>query len=412
MGEERLSYGRQSIDDDDVAEVVEALRGDWLTQGPRVRAFEDALCEATGASHAVAVCNGTTALHLAAWALGVRPGDAGIVPSVTFLSSAHCVRYCGGDVEFADVEPDTGLVDVAALDHAVARLAARGRSPRLIVPVDLAGQPSDWAAVRRTADACGARVLLDAAHSLGARSEIGGRARRVGETGCADAVILSFHPVKHVTTAEGGAVLTCDEGLARDLAELRTFGMHKDPARLARDPADPFAGPWYHETSVLGFNYRLSDVHSALGLSQLRKLPRFLDRRRELAARYDAALREPPLLGRLAPSLLHDGRESAYHLYVVRVLAGDTMAETAALRRDLFLFLQRREIHCQVHYIPVPWQPYYRGIATDPSLEYPGATAWYAAAISLPLYPALADEQADRVIGALRDWATGGPLGG
>lgn len=403
MTDGRLPYGRQLVDDDDVREVVEALRSDWLTQGPRIASFEAALCEATGARHAVSVCNGTAALHLAALALGVRDGDVGIVPAVTFLASAHCVRYAGGNVEFADVEPDTGLVSSKTLEAAVSRVVARGKKPKLLVPVDLTGQPSDWAGTRHLADTANARVLLDAAHSLGAATNDGTTERRVGESG-ADAAVLSFHPVKHVTTAEGGAVLTNDESLFRELTELRTFGMHKDPKRFSRDTSDPFVGPWYYETSVLAFNFRLSDLHAALGTSQLGKLPRFLSRRRQIASRYDAALAEAPLAGVLAPLTKHSGRTSAFHLYVARVL-GDDVIEVAKRRKDLFLHLQAQNIHCQVHYVPLPWQPYYRGLGADPD-SYPGATRYYASAISLPMFPALTDAEADRVIGALREWVT------
>lgn len=406
MSDERLSYGRQSIDEDDIQEVADALRSGWLTQGPRIAAFEASLCEATGARHAVAVCNGTAALHLAALALGVREGDVGIVPAITFLSSAHCVRYAGGEVEFADVEPDTALVSVDALQNAVHGLAARGKKPKIIVPVDLAGQPSDWSAARRIADETGARLLLDAAHSLGAETTIEGSPRRLGESG-ADAATLSFHPVKHATTAEGGAVITNDEGLYRELAELRTFGMHKDAARFSRDPSDPLVGPWYYETNVLAYNFRLSDVHAALGVSQMRKLGGFLSRRRAIAARYDAALAAPPLVNVLAPLRRHAGRLSAYHLYVVRVLGSD-LKQVAEKRRALFGHLQERNIHCQVHYVPVPWQPYYRALERDPGKTYPGAERYYASAISLPMYPALTDAQVDRVIDALRSWVEHG----
>jgi UDP-4-amino-4,6-dideoxy-N-acetyl-beta-L-altrosamine transaminase len=397
MSSERLPYGRQSIDDADIAEVVATLRGDWLTQGPRVQAFEAGLCEATGARYAVAVTNGTVALHLASQALGVRPGTVSLVPAVTFLSSAHGIRYCGGDVDFVDVEADTGLLDVEALSARVDVLKAEGRAPKLIVPVDLTGQPVDRAAVRRIADRCGARVLLDAAHSLGAVY----RGSRLGEGGFADATILSFHPVKHITTAEGGAVLTDDPTLAASLASLRTFGMHKDPAHFRRDPADPRVGPWYYETGVLGWNDRLSDLHCALGLSQLRKLPAFLSRRRALAARYDAALRGVP---GIAPPRCFDDRDSAWHLYVIRVGGGDR-DEIALRRRDLFRFLAERAIHAQVHYVPVPWQPYYRALYPSTDLDWPGADAYYAGCLSLPLYPDLSDAQQDRVIDALATWA-------
>lgn len=400
----RLTYGRQLVEEDDIQAVVDCLRGDFLTQGPRVRAFEEALSEATGAAYAVAVCNGTAALHLAAAALGVRRGDVGIVPAVTFLSSAHCIRYCDGDVEFADVEPDTGLVSVESLEATARQLGARGVTPKIVVPVDLTGQPADWTGVRAVARRYGARTLLDAAHSLGATATVDGATKRIGESE-ADATTLSFHPVKHVTTAEGGAVLTNDDSLYRELTELRTFGMHKDPARFERDPSDPFVGPWYYETGVLGFNYRLSDVHCALGISQLRKLPRFIARRREIAKAYDVALNAPPLRGRLAPLGRRAGRESAYHLYVAQVADGRGLESIAAERRRLFLHLGAQDIHCQVHYVPLPWQPYYRRLSGGTPREYPGAARYYASSLSLPMFPQMTDADVARVIEALRQWA-------
>jgi dTDP-4-amino-4,6-dideoxygalactose transaminase len=230
-----------------------------------------------------------------------------------------------------------------------------------------------------------------------------GAPKRVGESG-ADAVTLSFHPVKHVTTAEGGAILTNDEALYRELVECRTFGTHKDPARFHRDTSDPFVGPWYYETDVLAFNYRLSDVHCALGSSQLRKLSHFIARRREIAKAYDAALDAPPLRGRLGPLSRRTGRESAYHLYVVQIANSRDLESTATERRQLFLHLASLGIHCQVHYVPLPWQPYYRALAVDARREYPGAARYYASSLSLPMFPKMTAVDVERVVEALRQW--------
>jgi UDP-4-amino-4,6-dideoxy-N-acetyl-beta-L-altrosamine transaminase len=403
-----IPSGRQWIDDADVEAVVSTLRSDWLTQGPAVARFEAVLAERCGARHAVAVTNGTAALHLACLAVGVGPGDVGITSAISFVASANCLRYVGAEVAFADVEPDTGLVDTGSLAARAEALAARGQAPKVIVPVDLTGQPAELVAVRRIADAHGALVIEDAAHSLGATYEHGGSRHRVGDCAHADLAILSFHPVKHITTGEGGAVLTNDATLALRLRDLRTHGIHKDPERLERAADDPWSGPWYYEMAALGFNYRITDLQCALGVSQMAKLDGFLARRRELARVYDAALGAEPLAGRLRPLLQHPGRANAYHLYVVQVSPrdGERAEDVARRRKALFLFLRDRGILCQVHYIPIPWQPYYRD---RPAAEraYAGAEAYYAGALSLPLYPAMRDADQARVIEALGEWAAG-----
>lgn len=393
-----LPYGRQWIDDDDVAAVVACLRGDWLTQGPKVEEFERALCAATGARHAVAVSSGTAALHLAALAVGVGPGDTGITSAVTFVASANCVAYSGGEPHFADVDPETGLIDLASLEDVVGRLTRAGRPPKAIVPVDFAGQPADLPAVRAIADRCGAKVISDAAHSLGGAYTHAGQTYRAGCCAHSDLAILSFHPVKHVTTGEGGAVLTNNPALAARVRDLRTHGIHKDPARLTR----PDEGPWYYEQAELGYHYRITDLQCALGLSQSRKLDRFVGRRNEIARRYDAALAEPPLAGWLTPlRTLPATATHAYHLYVVRLVRrpGESLDQLAARRKTLYLGLRERKIYTQVHYIPVPMQPFYGGRADD----HPGATAYYAGCLSLPMFPKMTDADVDRVIEALRE---------
>jgi perosamine synthetase len=336
-----LSYGRQWVDEDDIAAVVDCLRGDWLTQGPRVEQFEAALAAATGARHAVAVSSGTAALHLAALAAGIAPGDTGVTSAITFVASANCIAYCGGQPHFADVNPDTALVDLGSLKDRVAELTRSGRPPKLIVPVDFAGQPADLPAIRDIADGCGAKVVEDAAHALGASYMHGGTTFRAGCCAHSDMAILSFHPVKHVTTGEGGAVLTNDPGLAKRLRNLRTHGIHRDPARLTR----PDEGPWYYEQDELGYNYRITDLQCALGISQMKKLGRFVERRNAIARIYDAALAQSPLAGWLAPL----GRRPqtgvhAYHLYVVRLVRrpGETL-DALALRRKAFYLGHQRD---------------------------------------------------------------------
>lgn len=396
-----LPYGRQTLDDADVDAVVRALRGDWLTQGPTVARFEEALAARCGAPYCVAVASGTAALHLASLAAGVREGLGGVTSDITFVASANGVRYAGGDVALADVDPSTGLATAASLEHAVERLVARGTTPRVIIPVDLAGQVADLPAIAALARRRGLAVIEDAAHSLGATYEHEGRTVRAASCTHSDFAILSFHPVKHITTLEGGAILTRDEGAYRALLELRSHGITKDRARLQRDD-----GPWYYEQQSLGFHYRLSDVACALGLSQLDKLHAFLAARRWLAAHYDRGLAKRGLLGRYRP--LARGRgSSAFHLYVVQLVPriGESLDALAARRLDLYEHLRARHIAPQVHYIPVHRQPDFARYV-DADERFPGADAYYAGCLSLPIFPAMTEADAERVLDALDEHAS------
>lgn len=406
MNPDILSYGRQWITDDDVAAVAEQLQSPWLTQGPKIAEFEAALCAATGARHAVAVASGTAALHLAALAAGVGPGTTGITSANTFVASANCIAYAGGRPAFADVDPASGLIDVDDLERRCAALEQQGAAPVVIIPVDFAGQPANLPAIREIGKRFSARVIEDAAHALGASYRSGDRVVQCGSCEDTDLAILSFHPVKHVTTGEGGAVLTNDPSTHRCLAELRTHGITKDPARLTRND-----GPWYHEQHQLGYHYRITDFQCALGVSQMRRLRFFLERRRALVARYDAALTLAPLAGRLAPlSVARTVVEHAYHLYVVRVLPrrGESALDVADSRRALFSHLVASRIQPQVHYIPVPRQPWYVDhFGTRPE-DFPGAEAYYAGCLSLPIFPRMQDADVDRVAAALAEWAGDG----
>ncbi|MEM9702048.1 MAG: UDP-4-amino-4,6-dideoxy-N-acetyl-beta-L-altrosamine transaminase, partial [Planctomycetota bacterium] len=378
-----LPYGRQSLDDADVAAVVECLRSDRLTQGPQVERFEAAVCEASGARHAVAVASGTAALHLASLAIGLKPGDVGVTAAITFVASANCIAYCGGTPRFADVDPSTGLIDINSLGEVVDQLCEEGTPPKVLIPVDFAGQPADLPAVRAIADRVGAKVVADAAHSLGASYRLAdGGVMRVGEGALADATAFSFHPVKPVTTGEGGAVVTNDEGLAQAVRELRTHGIHRDPARLTR----PDEGPWYYEQAALGYHYRITDLQCALGRSQIGKLDSFLDRRNALAAHYRRGFAEAPFAGRVEPLVERDAAvRHGYHLFIVRLVPapGESWDAVAARRKAVYQALHRRGVLVQIHYIPVPRQPYYGG---DDSL-YPCARAYYAGCLSLPMFP-------------------------
>lgn len=389
-----LPYGRQSIDEADIAAVVEVLRSPWLTQGPVVEQFEAALAAKTGAQHAVACSNGTTALHLAAAALDLGPGDAVAVPSVTFLATANAVRYVGAEVVFADVDPDTGLMRQDDLRAAIQRATAAGLRPRAVFPVHLAGQPTDAA---DAAAELGLDVVEDAAHALGSRHT------SVPVGGCPNGgmTTFSFHPVKTIATGEGGAVTTEDAGLAARLRSLRSHGMSRDGltrAHLAAD-AEGRPNPWYYEMREVGYNYRLTDLQSALGLSQLERLEAFANARRALVARYDAALAPlAPVVRPLARTANADA--VAWHLYVALI----DFERLGRSRAEVMQALSAQGIGTQVHYIPVHTQPYYVQRYGEQTL--PGAEVYYDRCLSLPLFPGLGAEGVDRVVGALAELVT------
>ncbi len=385
-----LPYGRQQIGDDDVAAVTDVLRDDHLTTGPKLVAFEQALVQATGASHAVACSSGTAALHLAAMALDLGPGDKVVVPALTFLATANVVRMSGAEVVFADVDPVTGLMGEQELSAALARDGSG--QVKAVFPVHYAGQCA--APDQLAATAKGLLVVADSCHALGTAYGAGGT---VGD--CRHAVMetFSFHPVKTIAAGEGGAVTTNDGILAGRMRRLRNHGMTRDADAfvhndLARD-GDGAPNPWYYEMMELGLNYRLSDLHCALGLSQLAKLDAFCTARRNLATRYDEKLAPfDPLvrpLGRLA------GCDPAWHLYVVRV----DFAALGIERAALVARLKRAGIGTQVHYLPLHMQPYYRDRYGEMSL--PGAETFYAQALSLPLFPDMTKKEVDYVVATL-----------
>jgi perosamine synthetase len=372
-----LPYGRQHIDDDDVAAVVEALRSDWLTTGPRVEQFERALAEFTGAAHAVVVSNGTAALHAAMAALAIGPGDEVIVPAITFVATANCVVYQGGTPVFADVEPDTLLLDPADVAR---RITPRTRA---IAAVDYAGQPCDYTALRALAERRGLRLVADACHALGGSFH----EKKVGAL--ADLSTFSFHPVKPITTGEGGAITTDDADLAARMRVFRSHGITSDFRQREK------AGAWAYEMTSLGFNYRLPDIACALGLAQLRKLPTLLARREEIAALYDAGWRARDYA---QPLTLHPGRAHGRHLYVIK------LAES--LDRDaVFRELRATRIGVNVHYAPVHLHPFYRErFGYAPGL-CPVAERESRRILSLPLFPQMTEADVRDVFAAL-DTAT------
>jgi UDP-4-amino-4,6-dideoxy-N-acetyl-beta-L-altrosamine transaminase len=379
-----LSYGRQSITEADVDAVVAVLRSDFLTQGPMTPQFEQALARCCGSRYAVAVSHGTAALHLACRGIGLGPGDRLWTSPNTFVASANCARYCGAEVDFVDIDPDTGNMSVDTLREKLEAAEAAGRLPAAVMPVHFAGQSCAMAEIATLGRRYGFRVIEDACHALGGRY----RDAPVGDCRHSDMAVFSFHPVKTITTGEGGAITTNDEALAERLRLLRGHGITRDRKRLGGSNPDG----WYYEQVDLGYNYRLTDLQAALGLSQLQRLDAHVGARRDLARRYHETLAGLPLaLPRESPDCA-----SAWHLYVVRVEAG------AEQRRAVFEGLRGAGIGVQVHYIPVHLQPYYRRLGFRPG-DFPQAERHYAQALTLPLFPDLTETEQRGIVALLRE---------
>jgi len=365
--------------------VVEVLQSDWLTQGPTIERFERAMAERCQADFAVAVCNATAALHIACLAADLGPGDRLWTTPNTFLASANCGRYCGATVDFVDIDPQTWNLDAEQLASRLARAERDGTLPKVLVAVAFSGQSCDMRRIAELAERYGFTVIEDASHAVGA--SYAGRPVGCGEF--AAMTVFSFHPVKIITSAEGGMVLTNRPDLAERLQRLRSHGMTRDPAQMT----EPSHGPWYYQQVELGFNYRITDLQAALGLSQLGKLDAFVARRRELAARYDRLLADLPLT---LPGAQADA-ESAWHLYVVRL----QLDRIKLSHRQVFEGLRAAGVGVNLHYIPVHLQPYYRDLGFLEG-DFPQAERYYAEAISLPLFPLLSDEQQGYVVEQLR----------
>lgn len=387
-----LPYGHHQIDEDDIAAVVSVLRSDSLTGGPLVAEFEQAFAERVGARFAVACANGTAGLHLAAMALGLGPNDAAIVPTLTFLATANAARYVGAEVTFADVDAATGLLREEYLQEAFARGGTK--NAKVVIPVHLNGQCVNMESVAEFASRHGLRVIEDACHAIGATySTRSGEEVRVGACRHSDMAVFSLHPVKTIAMGEGGIVTTNDAELYELLIRLRSHGMVRDPAQFTqREEAYDQSGrvnPWYYEMPEPGFNYRASEIHCALGRNQLLKLDRFLARRKELADLYDLALTS--LSPKLQPIPRVSGCNSGWHLYVV----GIDFTTLGMSRASVMEALRARGIGTQVHYLPLHRQPYYR--QRYGALSLPGADAYYASCLSLPLFPALTDDDVGQV---------------
>ncbi|MVW87013.1 UDP-4-amino-4,6-dideoxy-N-acetyl-beta-L-altrosamine transaminase [Pseudomonas sp. PB101] len=380
-----IPYARQSLDQADIDAVVDVLQSDWLTQGPTIERFERAMAERCEAGFAVAVCNATAALHIACLAAGLGPGDWLWTTPNTFLASANCGRYCGAEVDFVDIDPLTWNLDATALAVKLERAEREGRLPKVLVAVAFSGQSCDMRRIAALSRRYGFTVIEDAAHAVGA--SYAGRPVGCGEF--AAMTVFSFHPVKIITSAEGGMVMTNSPELAERLQRLRSHGMTRDPQQMS----GPSHGPWYYEQVELGFNYRITDLQAALGLSQLNKLDEFIERRRELAARYERLLAYLPLT---LPGAQPEA-ESSWHLYVVRL----QLDQISLTHREVFEGLRAAGIGVNLHYIPVHLQPYYRDLGFAEG-DFPQAERYYAEAISLPLYPLLSDEQQDYVVEQMR----------
>lgn len=376
-----IPYGRQQIDEDDITAVVATLGSDFLTQGPKVPAFEQAVAELCQARFAVAVNSATSALHLACLALGVGPGERVWTSPISFVASANCALYCGAQIDFVDVDPDTGLICLQALATKLQQAAANKQLPKVLIPVHLAGHSCDMQQIAALCQPYGIQIIEDASHAIGAFYQ----QQPVGNCRYSAITVFSFHPVKIVTSAEGGMALCNDPVLDKQLRLLRSHGI----TREANELTEPSHGPWYYQQVTLGFNYRMTDVQAALGLSQLSKLSRFVEKRIAVVQRYRQLLAGLPLA---QPADAVDG-VSAWHLYIIRV--------EACQRLQIFQQLRASGVGVNVHYIPIHTQPYYQALGFDWG-QFPNAEKFYSQIISLPLYAALSEDQQSQVAQALR----------
>ncbi len=382
MRNKLISYGRQTISLEDIEAVKDVLSSDFLTQGPQVPQFEREIAEYCGADHACAVNSATSALHIACLSLGLGPGDWLWTTPITFVSSANCALYCGAEVDFVDIDPGTCNMSVQRLEEKLAHAEKNSCLPKIVVPVHFAGQSCDMRAIQKLAKRYGFRVIEDAAHAAGGRY----LEYPVGSCKYSDVAVFSFHPVKIITTGEGGMALTNDANLSEKMHLLRSHGVTRDPESMTHPPD----GMWYYQQIALGFNYRMTDIQAALGRSQLKRIDEFVARRQQLAARYDALQEGLPVV----PQARHPDSRSSFHLYVIRV--------SEQSHGKVFTFLRKAGFGVNLHYIPVHTQPYYRQMGFSKG-DFPAAEAYYREAISLPIYPELDEQQQDAVVSALNE---------
>jgi UDP-4-amino-4,6-dideoxy-N-acetyl-beta-L-altrosamine transaminase len=380
-----IPYGRQDISQADIDAVIAVLQSDYLTQGPVVPRFELKVAEHVGARYALAVNSATSALHVACLALGLGPGDRLWTSPITFVASANCALYCGAIVDFVDIDPRTYNLCPIALEHKLQQAERSGCLPKVVVPVHLCGQPCDMQAIHALAQRYGFRVIEDASHAIGGKYQ----GSFIGDCRYSDITVFSFHPVKIITTAEGGMALTNDAQLAERMSLLRSHGITREPEKMTRE-AD---GPWYYQQIELGFNYRMTELQGALGLSQMERLNRYVARRHELAQRYDTLLAGLPL----QTPWQHPNSYSGLHLYVIRL----HLDQLGSSHRQVFECLREQGIGVNLHYIPVHLQPYYERLGFQRG-DFPQAESYYREAISLPMFQTMTEQQQDAVITALQ----------
>ncbi|MGN6580956.1 MAG: UDP-4-amino-4,6-dideoxy-N-acetyl-beta-L-altrosamine transaminase [Bordetella sp.] len=379
-----IPYGRQDITQADIDAVIAVLRSDFLTQGPQVPQFEAAVTAYCGARHGVAVNSATSALHIACLALDLGAGDWLWTTPISFTASANCGLYCGAQVDFVDIDPRTYNLCPDALERKLVQAEAAGRLPKVVVAVHLCGQPCDMARIQALSQRYGFRIIEDASHAIGGRYH----GKPIGNCEYSDITVFSFHPVKIVTTAEGGMAVTNNDGLASRMALLRSHGITRDAAQMTHAPD----GPWYYQQIDLGFNYRMTEMQAVLGISQLTRIDEYVSRRHALAARYGELLAGLPLI----LPWQHPDTYSGLHLYVIR------LQDTAPVNRhDTFIRLREAGIGVNVHYIPIHTQPYYAKFGFQPE-DFPQAMRYYESAISLPMYPTLAPDLQTAVVGAIK----------
>lgn len=381
---QRLPYGRQDITQADVDTVVAVLKSDFLTQGPMVPKFEETVAHYCGAMHALAVNSATSALHVACLALDVGPGDWLWTSPITFVASANCGLYCGARVDFVDIDPRTYNLCPQALARKLEQAEREGKLPKVVVAVHLCGQPCDMQAIHALAERYGFRIIEDASHAIGGRYQ----GSPIGNCEYSDITVFSFHPVKIITTAEGGMVLTNSAELANKMALFRSHGITRDPAQMTHGPD----GPWYYQQIELGFNYRMTEIQAALGVSQMTRLDKYVTRRHQLVHRYDELLTTLPV----TTPWQHPDSYSGLHLYVIRL----QLDKLSRRHREVFDSLREQGIGVNLHYIPVHTQPYYERMGFKLG-DFPEAERYYAEAISLPLFPAMTDSDQDDVFSAV-----------
>lgn len=384
-----IPYGRQEITQEDIDAVVEVLKSDFLTQGPKVPEFENAVASHVGAKFGVAVNSATSALHVACAALGLGERDWLWTSPVTFVASANCGLYCGANVDFVDIDPRTYNLCLDALERKLEQAREQDRLPKVVVPVHLCGQPCDMERIKALSERYGFRIVEDASHAIGGKYQC----EFIGSGRYSDITVFSFHPVKIVTTAEGGMAVTNDAELAQRMEMLRSHGITRDPARMTHESD----GPWYYQQVDLGFNYRMTELQAALGVSQMARLDDFVKRRHELARRYDELLADLPVV----TPWQHPDSYSGLHLYVIRL----KLAEIRASHREVFESLREQGIGVNLHYIPVHTQPFYAAMGFAPD-DFPESMRYYNEAISIPMYHGLTFEQQDTVVAALKEALT------